>query len=221
MKNPPLAASNLSTCLSQALPLDSPLGHVLSPSLLDHPHAHVHAACAYMPDPEHHLLSAWCLWCALGDIAAFALLSASVLQPMLERLTLHCIHPAFLTCAGCDAFSVHLILAAVACSLNLGPSWKAVAGSMIIMTPWALAHWEEYHCGTMLYGNGYWGLTEANYALVVLHLITAWVRSAAVHRARAVCRSSEPASGQQQDQCDVGTYRKLSVAAGFTAMSTA
>ena len=78
--------------------------------------------------------------------------------------------------AGCDAFSVHLILAAVACSLNLGPSWKAVVGSMLIMTPWALAHWEEYHCGTMLYGNGYWGLTEANYALVILHWVTAWVR---------------------------------------------
>ena len=74
---------------------------------------------------------------------------------------------------------MHLILAAVACSLNLGRSWKAVGGSMIIMTPWALAHWEEYHCGTMLYGNGYWGLTEANYALVILHFVTAWVRAIA------------------------------------------
>ena len=82
-------------------------------------------------------------------------------------------------CTGCDAFSVHLILAAIACSLNLGPNWRAVAGSMIIMTPWALAHWEEYHNGTMLYGNGVWGLTEANYALVILHFVTAVVRSEA------------------------------------------
>ena len=79
-------------------------------------------------------------------------------------------------CAGCDAFSVHLILGAVACSLNLGADWTAVAGSMMIMAPWALAHWEEYHCGTMLYGNGVWGLTEANYALCLLHFITAAVR---------------------------------------------
>ena len=79
-------------------------------------------------------------------------------------------------CAGCDAFSVHLILASVACSLNLGPTWRSVWGSMLIMTPWALAHWEEYHNGTMLYGNGFWGLTEANYALVIVHMITAVVR---------------------------------------------
>ena len=93
-------------------------------------------------------------------------------------LSTHSPNPAPPPHAGCDAFSVHLILAAVACSLNLGRSWKAVGGSMIIMTPWALAHWEEYHCGTMLYGNGYWGLTEANYALVILHFVTAWVRAA-------------------------------------------
>ena len=46
---------------------------------------------------------------------------------------------------------------------------------MLIMIPWALAHWEEYHNGTMLYGNGVWGLTEANYALCILHFITAGV----------------------------------------------
>ena len=41
------------------------------------------------------------------------------------------------------------------------------------MVPWLLAHWEEYHSGIMLYGNGYWGVTEANYVMVALHLFTA------------------------------------------------
>ena len=42
------------------------------------------------------------------------------------------------------------------------------------MVPWLLAHWEEYHSGIMLYGNGYWGVTEANYVMVALHLLTAF-----------------------------------------------
>ena len=34
------------------------------------------------------------------------------------------------------------------------------------MLPWILAHWEEYHTGVLLYGNGWFGVMEANYALV-------------------------------------------------------
>lgn len=49
------------------------------------------------------------------------------------------------------------------------------AQMMSIMVPWMLAHWEEYHSGIMLYGNGYWGVTEANYLMVLLHLFTAAV----------------------------------------------
>lgn len=46
---------------------------------------------------------------------------------------------------------------------------------MLIMVPWGYAHWEEYHDGTMLYGNGVWGITEALYALIILHFVTCWV----------------------------------------------
>ena len=35
-----------------------------------------------------------------------------------------------------------------------------------------MAHWEEYHTGVMSYGNGLWGVTEANYAVVALHFYT-------------------------------------------------
>ena len=39
------------------------------------------------------------------------------------------------------------------------------------MLPWILAHWEEYHTGILLYGNGWFGVMEANYALAVVHLL--------------------------------------------------
>ena len=54
-------------------------------------------------------------------------------------------------------------------------SAKMIVQMMSIMVPWMLAHWEEYHSGIMLYGNGYWGVTEANYLMVLLHLFTAAV----------------------------------------------
>ena len=49
--------------------------------------------------------------------------------------------------AGCDALSVHLILTVIAATLSIGISWKAVVGSLGVMIPWQLAHWEEYHTG--------------------------------------------------------------------------
>lgn len=52
----------------------------------------------------------------------------------------------FLT-SGCDALSVHLILTVIAATLSIGISWKAVVGSLGVMIPWQLAHWEEYHTG--------------------------------------------------------------------------
>ncbi|KAI3425927.1 hypothetical protein D9Q98_007899 [Chlorella vulgaris] len=73
---------------------------------------------------------------------------------------------------GCDALAVHLILMNVACSLNLPIGWRMMTGCYCVMVPWILAHWEEYHTGTMVYGNGYMGVTEANYAVVLVHLIT-------------------------------------------------
>lgn len=50
-------------------------------------------------------------------------------------------------CPGVDALSVHLILTVIAATLSIGISWKAVVGSLGIMIPWQLAHWEEYHTG--------------------------------------------------------------------------
>lgn len=75
---------------------------------------------------------------------------------------------------GCDALAVHLILAGLVCTFNMGGvNWQTIAGCCCVMAPWILAHWEEYHTGVMVYGNGLWGVTEANYCVVLLHYITA------------------------------------------------
>ena len=80
-----------------------------------------------------------------------------------------------LCCAGCDALSVHLAVTCIGTSIGVGFTKWTVLGVMSIMGPWLLAHWEEYHSGIMLYGNGYWGVTEANYLMVLLHFFTAAV----------------------------------------------
>mmetsp|Transcript_16607 Transcript_16607/g.49684 ORF Transcript_16607/g.49684 Transcript_16607/m.49684 type:complete len:406 (-) Transcript_16607:348-1565(-) len=76
---------------------------------------------------------------------------------------------------GCDAASVHLITSMMAGTLSLGDGPLVVIGTLAIMIPWFAAQWEEYHTGLMLYGNGYWGVTEANYLLVIINWITAAV----------------------------------------------
>lgn len=76
---------------------------------------------------------------------------------------------------GCDALSVHLAVTLIGTSIGVGFTKWTVLGVMSIMGPWLLAHWEEYHSGIMLYGNGYWGVTEANYLMVLLHFFTAAV----------------------------------------------
>lgn len=77
---------------------------------------------------------------------------------------------------GCDALAVHLVLANVACSLNFPPGWRLITSTFCITAPWILAHWEEYHTGIMVYGNGSIGVTEANYSVVLLHLVTGLIR---------------------------------------------
>ncbi len=75
--------------------------------------------------------------------------------------------------AGCDALTVHLAVTTIGTSISVGYTPWTILGVMTIMGPWLLAHWEEYHSGIMLYGNGYWGVTEANYLMIALHFFTA------------------------------------------------
>ena len=73
---------------------------------------------------------------------------------------------------GCDALSVNLLLANIACSLSIGCSWTNAFGNMAVMLTWMLAQWEEYHTSIMLYGNSFLGVLEANYMLAAVHLLT-------------------------------------------------
>lgn len=68
--------------------------------------------------------------------------------------------------------AVHLILVTLITSLQLEHNWKAVIGVLYVFVPWWMAHWEEYHTGIMVYGSGLWGVTEANYAVTLVHLYT-------------------------------------------------
>lgn len=74
---------------------------------------------------------------------------------------------------GCDALSVGLIIVNVATSANLQLSPQMVLMMAGPLGVWILAQWEEYHTGIMQYGNGYFGILEANYALAAVHLISA------------------------------------------------
>lgn len=74
---------------------------------------------------------------------------------------------------GCDALCVHLLLVGIAPTLDVGFVPWSYGGQLAVAGPWLAAHWEEYHCGEMLYGNGWWGVTEANYTLVALHFVSA------------------------------------------------
>ena len=85
-----------------------------------------------------------------------------------------CLH-ILLQTAGCDALTVHLAVTTIGTSIAVGYTPWCILGVMTIMGPWMLAHWEEYHSGIMLYGNGYWGVTEANYLMIALHFFTAAV----------------------------------------------
>ena len=64
-----------------------------------------------------------------------------------DKPDLSCLYDPMGVCLGVDALSVHLILTVIAATLSIGISWKAVVGSLGIMIPWQLAHWEEYHTG--------------------------------------------------------------------------
>lgn len=73
---------------------------------------------------------------------------------------------------GCDALAVGLILINVATSVGLTCGPHLTIMSFAAMVTWVLAQWEEYHTGMMLYGNGYFGVIEANYALASVPIIS-------------------------------------------------
>lgn len=67
---------------------------------------------------------------------------------------------------------MHLILLTLITTLQLAHDWITVISLLYVFVPWWMAHWEEYHTGVMSYGSGLWGVTEANYAVFIIHMLT-------------------------------------------------
>lgn len=74
---------------------------------------------------------------------------------------------------GCDALALHLVIFVTSCSLGVGCGTGAVISAFCMNLTWVLGHWEEYHSGCMLYGNGWFGIMEANYSNCLIHLLAA------------------------------------------------
>jgi ethanolaminephosphotransferase len=110
---------------------------------------------------------------ALMAAATFAYLHLDVLDGKQARRTGSSSPLGQLFDHGCDALAVHLLIVGIGASIDTGLSPRAVVGQLAVMAPWIAAHWEEYHSGHIRYGNGWWGVTEANYTLIALHLVTA------------------------------------------------
>ena len=110
---------------------------------------------------------------ALMAAATFAYLHLDVLDGKQARRTGSSSPLGQLFDHGCDALAVHLLIVGIGASIDTGLTGRAVVGQLAVMAPWIVAHWEEYHSGHIRYGNGWWGVTEANYVLIALHLFTA------------------------------------------------
>lgn len=74
---------------------------------------------------------------------------------------------------GCDALSVHLLVGNVQVALGAPCSTLAAFLQFLMFVTWMLAHWEEYHTGFLMYGNGLCGVLEGNYALAIMSIISA------------------------------------------------
>ncbi|KAG2426862.1 hypothetical protein HYH02_014715 [Chlamydomonas schloesseri] len=73
---------------------------------------------------------------------------------------------------GCDAVALHVMLSLVQASLAEPPSVFASVAAMSVYLPWWVSHWEEYHTGVLMYGDGNFGILEANYVLALVTFIT-------------------------------------------------
>lgn len=74
---------------------------------------------------------------------------------------------------GCDALStVFNVLSAVA-TVQVGAGYRAFIALSSVSTAFYLAQWEEYHTGVMSCGNGWYGVTEGQLSLVLIHITAA------------------------------------------------
>nr|BAU37044.1 ethanolaminephosphotransferase [Chlamydomonas asymmetrica] len=89
---------------------------------------------------------------------------------------------------GCDAISLHIMLSLAQCAFGHQSDWQSaiileaqcvltpVSGACVaqVKLPWLVSHYEEYHTGVLMYGDGFFGILEANYTLAIIMLITGY-----------------------------------------------
>lgn len=71
---------------------------------------------------------------------------------------------------GCDALALHVMLALVQSALSHSSGLLSSITIFAVNLPWLSSHWEEYHTGVLMYGDGYFGVLEANYILALISL---------------------------------------------------
>lgn len=73
---------------------------------------------------------------------------------------------------GCDAISLHVMLALVQGAVSEPSAMFSSIACMSVDLPWLISHWEEYHTGVLMYGDGFFGIMEANYTLAAANFVT-------------------------------------------------
>ncbi|GLC46650.1 hypothetical protein PLESTB_001550600 [Pleodorina starrii] len=73
---------------------------------------------------------------------------------------------------GCDAIVLHVMLTFIQAAINMPSSLTTSVASITVYLPWMVSHWEEYHTGILMYGDGNFGILEANYVLAAVTFVS-------------------------------------------------
>ncbi|GIL51970.1 hypothetical protein Vafri_7936 [Volvox africanus] len=73
---------------------------------------------------------------------------------------------------GCDAIALHVMLTFVQAAINMPSSVLTSVAGIAVYLPWMVSHWEEYHTGVLMYGDGHFGILEANYVLAAVTFVS-------------------------------------------------
>ncbi|KAF4685862.1 Choline/ethanolaminephosphotransferase 1 [Perkinsus olseni] len=73
---------------------------------------------------------------------------------------------------GCDSISTTFICMSAMASTALGCGPRAMAFLMFMIVPFFLAQWEEYHTHVFRSGLSFYGVTEAQFTSIALHMIS-------------------------------------------------
>ncbi|GFR42927.1 hypothetical protein Agub_g3824 [Astrephomene gubernaculifera] len=73
---------------------------------------------------------------------------------------------------GCDAIALHVMLTLIQAAISEPSSLMTSAAGAAVYLPWLMSHYEEYHTGILMYGDGRFGILEANYMLAAVDFVS-------------------------------------------------